>query len=129
MQKMLDKRIKSIANSCDPSYTDPHRRLDIFKSNLIRLRSHLETVINANNVDLDSQMESKDIYNQIKEEDFPALRIIDEEASIKDKVMTLEESFKTFYNYSYQRNESNPKYEDWAEIIIKSITCIDGQSL
>ncbi len=122
-----DNLINAMSNSCDPNES-PFERLKTFKSNLIKLRKYLKAISTSPKVDLDQQMQSKDIYLQINEENVPFLNIIDEEgATIKDKVLALEKFFLSYQGYYIKDKESD--LDDWAKTIVKGITCIDGQSL
>ena len=124
IQKKLNKHINLMADSCNSKYKTQHERLNLFKNNIVKLRAYLRIVIKSDSIKLDQQMESKSIYNQIKEKNFPALGIIKEKSPVKEKVDILEASFKSFYMHYYQR-KNNSKYEDWAKTLLTGINCIN----
>ena len=127
-QKKLNGYIELMADSCHSKHKTRSKRLNLFKSNMINLRTYLETIIESGTVTLEDQMESKIMYAQIKEDNFPALTIMEEDISIKEKVSTLKASFKSFYMNYYRRDENNPHYESWAKTLLTGINCIENQS-
>ena len=127
IQRKLNRYIEQMADPCNTKYKTRRKRLNLFRKNIINLRTYLKTIINSSNVHLDQQMESKDIYNQIKEENFPALAIMEEDVSVKEKASTLKSSFKSFYMHYYNRKENDINYESWAKMLITGIDCINNQ--
>jgi len=125
-KKELSKYIDPIAELCSLKYKTPFKRINVFKDQILALRNHLLATINSSQIEINTFLASKNMYEQIREDNFPVIKIIAEDTPIKDKTFALKTSFRSFYLYYHNRN-SREAYAPWAQHVANGIDCIDGQ--
>lgn len=120
----LQQHIHDIHQVCK-SQQNPLQKFEIFKSKITIFRDFLKDLLNHPRLSLESEFELVDVFEHIREDNFPLKAINKENQSLPEKIYLIQDIFKNFYYHYRNQPEDSPIKESWAQKILESIQCID----